>query len=212
MSYHLVDGFVEDAMGGNIVLFHQEGRFDIGIGDLAGARRVGDDGGRIQSYVDRDKGLIVIMVVYPNLTGIETYTFDVTQQKLAGLAIYDTMQYIRCDVVTLCIGQAASMGSLLLAAGAKGKRYCLPNARVMTHQPSGGYQGQASDIEIHAREILNVKRRLNNIYVQHTGRTMDEIDAKLERDTFMSAEEAKAFGIVDDVVVHRPTTLADTPG
>jgi ATP-dependent Clp protease, protease subunit len=130
----------------------------------------------------------------------------------AGLAIYDTMQYIRCDVVTLCIGQAASMGSLLLAAGARGKRYCLPNARVMTHQPSGGYQGQASDIEIHAREILNVKRRLNNIYVQHTGRTMDEIDAKLERDTFMSAEEAKAFGIVDDVVVHRPTTLADTPG
>jgi ATP-dependent Clp protease, protease subunit len=127
----------------------------------------------------------------------------------AGLAIYDTMQYIRCDVVTLCIGQAASMGSLLLAAGAKGKRFCLPNARVMTHQPSGGYQGQASDIEIHAREILNVKRRLNNIYMQHTGRTMDEIDAKLERDTFMSAEEAKAFGIVDDVVTHRPTVLSD---
>jgi ATP-dependent Clp protease protease subunit len=127
----------------------------------------------------------------------------------AGLAIYDTMQYIRCDVATLCIGQAASMGSLLLAAGAKGKRYCLPNARVMTHQPSGGYQGQASDIEIHAREILNVKRRLNNIYVQHTGRTMDEIDAKLERDTFMSAEEAQAFGIVDEVVTHRPTAIAE---
>jgi ATP-dependent Clp protease protease subunit len=127
----------------------------------------------------------------------------------AGLAIYDTMQYIRCDVVTLCIGQAASMGSLLLAAGAKGKRFCLPNARVMTHQPSGGYQGQATDIEIHAREILNVKRRLNNIYVQHTGRSMDEIDAKLDRDTFMSAEEAKEFGIVDDVVTHRPTVLTD---
>lgn len=130
----------------------------------------------------------------------------------AGLAIYDTMQYIRCDVVTLCIGQAASMGSLLLAAGAKGKRFCLPNARVMTHQPSGGYQGQAADIEIHAREILNVKRRLNAIYVQHTGRTMDEIDAKLDRDTFMSADEAKAFGIVDEVVTHRPTALTDKPG
>ena len=130
----------------------------------------------------------------------------------SGLAIYDTMQYIRCDVVTLCIGQAASMGSLLLAAGAKGKRFCLPNARVMTHQPSGGYQGQATDIEIHAREILNVKKRLNNIYMQHTGRTMDEIDAKLERDTFMSAEEAKDFGIVDDVVVHRPTVLSDKNG
>ena len=127
----------------------------------------------------------------------------------AGLAVYDTMQYIRCDVATLCIGQAASMGSLLLAAGAKGKRFCLPNARVMTHQPSGGYQGQASDIEIHAREILNVKKRLNNIYMQHTGRTMDEIDAKLERDTFMSAEESQAFGIVDEVVTHRPTALAE---
>ncbi len=127
----------------------------------------------------------------------------------AGLAVYDTIQYIRCDVVTLCIGQAASMGSLLLAAGAKGKRFCLPNARVMTHQPSGGYQGQAADIEIHAREILNVKRRLNAIYMKHTGRTMDEIEAKLDRDTFMSAEEAKEFGIVDDVVVQRPRALAD---
>ena len=127
----------------------------------------------------------------------------------AGLAVYDTMQYIRCDVVTLCIGQAASMGSLLLAAGAKGKRFCLPNARVMTHQPSGGYQGQAADIEIHAREILNVKQRLNAIYMKHTGRTMDEIEAKLDRDTFMSAEEAKEFGIVDDVVVQRPRVLAE---
>lgn len=127
----------------------------------------------------------------------------------AGLAVYDTMQYIRCDVVTLCIGQAASMGSLLLATGAKGKRFCLPNARVMTHQPSGGYQGQAADIEIHAREILNVKQRLNAIYMKHTGRTMDEIEAKLDRDTFMSAEEAKEFGIVDDVVVQRPRVLAE---
>ena len=130
----------------------------------------------------------------------------------AGLAVYDTMQYIRCDVATLCIGQAASMGSLLLAAGAKGKRFCLPNARVMTHQPSGGYQGQASDIEIHAREILNVKKRLNAIYMQHTGRTMDEIDATLERDTFMTADEAQTFGIVDEVVTHRPTTLAEPSG
>jgi ATP-dependent Clp protease protease subunit len=101
------------------------------------------------------------------------------------------------------------MGSLLLAAGAKGKRFCLPNARVMTHQPSGGYQGQAADIEIHAREILNVKQRLNAIYMKHTGRTMDEIEAKLDRDTFMSAEEAKEFGIVDDVVVQRPRTLTE---
>jgi len=122
----------------------------------------------------------------------------------SGLAIYDTMQYIRCDVSTICIGQAASMGSLLLVAGAKGKRFCLPNARVMTHQPSGGFQGQATDIEIHAREILKVKRRLNEIYVHHTGRSMDEIESKMERDTFMSAEEAKEFGIVDDVVVERP--------
>lgn len=127
----------------------------------------------------------------------------------SGLAIYDTMQYIRCEVSTVCVGQAASMGSLLLAAGAKGKRFCLPNARVMTHQPSGGYQGQAADIEIHAREILNVKQRLNAIYMKHTGRTMDEIEAKLDRDTFMSAEEAKEFGIVDDVVVQRPRVLAE---
>lgn len=122
----------------------------------------------------------------------------------AGLSIYDTMQYIRCDVSTLCIGQAASMGSLLLTAGAAGKRFCLPNARVMVHQPSGGFQGQATDIEIHAREILAVRARLNQIYVKHTGRPLDEIERAMERDKFLSAEEAKAFGLIDEVVEVRP--------
>ncbi len=121
----------------------------------------------------------------------------------AGLSIYDTMQYIRCDVATLCIGQAASMGSLLLAAGAPGKRFALPHARIMTHQPSGGYQGQATDIEIHAREILAVRQRLNEIYVKHTGRTLAEVEARMERDTFMSPEQAKEFGLIDEVVVKR---------
>ncbi|MDF1586890.1 ATP-dependent Clp endopeptidase proteolytic subunit ClpP [Geminicoccaceae bacterium 1502E] len=121
----------------------------------------------------------------------------------SGLAIYDTMQYIRPDVATICIGQAASMGSLLLAAGAAGKRYCLPHARVMTHQPSGGFQGQATDIEIHAREILSMKQRLNEIYVRHTGRTLVEIESRMERDTFMSAEQAREFGLVDEVMEKR---------
>jgi ATP-dependent Clp protease protease subunit len=127
----------------------------------------------------------------------------------AGLAIYDTMQYIRSPVATVCIGQAASMGSLLLAAGAEKKRYALPNARVMVHQPSGGAQGQATDIEIQAREILILRRRLNDIYVRHTGQSLDVIEAKLERDSYMSAEEARAFGIVDEVVENRP---APSPG
>ena len=122
----------------------------------------------------------------------------------AGLAIYDTMQYIRPDVATICIGQAASMGSLLLCAGAAGKRYALPHARVMIHQPSGGFQGQATDIEIHAREILTVRRRLNEIYVRHTGQNLAEIEARMERDTFMNAEQAKEFGIVDEVIDKRP--------
>ncbi len=122
----------------------------------------------------------------------------------AGLAIYDTMQYIRPDVSTVCIGQAASMGSLLLAAGAPGKRYVLPNARIMVHQPSGGAQGQATDIEIHAREILAIRARLNMIYVKHTKQPLDVIETAVDRDRFMSPEEAKAFGIVDDVVVTRP--------
>lgn len=121
----------------------------------------------------------------------------------SGMAIFDTMNYIRCDVSTLCIGQAASMGSLLLAAGAKGKRFCLPNARVMIHQPSGGFRGQATDIEIHAREILALRARLNNIYVEQTGQTLETIEKAMERDNFMSAEEAKAFGLIDEVVSKR---------
>jgi ATP-dependent Clp protease protease subunit len=122
----------------------------------------------------------------------------------SGLAIYDTMRYIRPDVSTVCIGQAASMGSLLLAAGAKGKRFALTNARIMVHQPSGGFQGQASDIEIHAREILSLRARLNQIYVDHTGQTMEEIEKAMERDRFMAPDDAKKFGLVDEVVVRRP--------
>lgn len=122
----------------------------------------------------------------------------------SGMAIFDTMNYIRCDVSTLCIGQAASMGSLLLTAGKKGKRFCLPNARVMIHQPSGGFRGQATDIEIHAREILALRARLNNIYVEQTGQSLETIEKAMERDNFMSAEEAKAFGLIDEVVSTRP--------
>src|SRR6201996_4888835 len=122
----------------------------------------------------------------------------------AGLAVYDTMQYIRSPVSTVCIGQAASMGSLLLTAGAKGKRFALPNARVMVHQPSGGAQGQATDIEIQAREILALRARLNEIYVKHTGQPIEAIERRLERDSYMSAMEAKDFGIVDEVVENRP--------
>ncbi|WP_207537063.1 ATP-dependent Clp endopeptidase proteolytic subunit ClpP [Sabulicella rubraurantiaca] len=125
----------------------------------------------------------------------------------AGLAIYDTMQYIRSPVSTVCIGMAASMGSLLLTAGAAGKRFALPNARVMVHQPSGGAQGQATDIEIQAREILTLRRRLNEIYVKHTGQPVEAIEAKLERDSYMSAEEALAFGLIDQVVTTRPASL-----
>ncbi|MFM8802052.1 MAG: ATP-dependent Clp endopeptidase proteolytic subunit ClpP [Tagaea sp.] len=122
----------------------------------------------------------------------------------SGLAIYDTMQYIRPDVATVCIGQAASMGSLLLAAGAKGKRFSLPNSRIMVHQPSGGAQGQATDIEIQAREILNLRKRLNEIYVKHTGQPIDAIEQALERDRFMNPDEARAFGLIDEVVIQRP--------
>jgi ATP-dependent Clp protease protease subunit len=123
----------------------------------------------------------------------------------AGLSIYDTMQFIRPKVSTLCIGQAASMGSLLLCAGEKDMRFCLPNARVMVHQPSGGFQGQASDIQRHAEDILKIKRRLNEIYVHHTGRDYDTIERTLDRDHFMTAEEAREFGIVDRVLDKRPT-------
>ncbi len=129
----------------------------------------------------------------------------------AGLAIYDTMQYIRSPVSTLCIGQAASMGSLLLCAGAAGKRYATPNARVMVHQPSGGAQGQATDIEIQAKEILTLRKRLNEIYVRHTGQELSAIEHKLERDSYMSAEEARDFGLVDIVVENRPAPAPAEP-
>ena len=121
----------------------------------------------------------------------------------AGLSIYDTMQFIRPKVTTMCVGQAASMGSLLLTAGEKGMRFSLPNSRVMLHQPSGGFQGQASDIQRHAEDIMKVKRRLNEIYVQHTGQNYETIERTLDRDHFMSAEEAKAFGIIDEVMSKR---------
>jgi ATP-dependent Clp protease protease subunit len=122
----------------------------------------------------------------------------------AGLAIYDTMQYIRPDISTVCIGQAASMGSLLMAAGAAGKRYSLPHSRIMVHQPSGGFQGQATDIEIHAKEILSLRARLNDIYVHHTGQDLKVIEDAMERDKFLDPEEAKEFGIIDEVVNRRP--------
>ncbi|MDX8403508.1 MAG: ATP-dependent Clp endopeptidase proteolytic subunit ClpP [Mariprofundaceae bacterium] len=126
----------------------------------------------------------------------------------AGLAIYDTMQYIRCDVSTLCVGQAASMGAQLLAAGAAGKRYALPNARVMIHQPLGGFQGQATDIEIHAKEILKLKDRMNEMMAHHTGQPLEKVSDDVERDYFLTAEEARDYGLVDEVLVSR----ADLPG
>ncbi len=131
----------------------------------------------------------------------------------SGLAIYDTMQYVRPQVSTVCIGQAASMGSLLLCAGAKGKRYALPNSRIMVHQPSGGAQGQAADIEIQAREILHLRGRLNDLYHVHTGQAVAEIERKLERDAYMSAEEARDWGLVDEVVAKQPHAVgADKDG
>jgi ATP-dependent Clp protease protease subunit len=130
----------------------------------------------------------------------------------SGLAIYDTMQYVRPKITTLCIGQAASMGSLLLAAGEKGKRAALPNARIMVHQPSGGVQGQAADIEIQAREILKLRERLNRIYVHHTGQELSRIESYVDRDTFMSPEEAQEFGLIDEVVASRPAPEDDEAG
>lgn len=121
----------------------------------------------------------------------------------AGLGIYDTMQYVKPDISTLCIGQAASMGSFLLAAGTKGKRFSLPNSRVMVHQPSAGFQGQVTDIEIHANEVSSLKKRLNEIYSKHTGKTVEEVKSALERDNFMTAEVAKDFGLIDEVVEKR---------
>ena len=121
----------------------------------------------------------------------------------SGLGIYDTMQYVKPDISTLCIGQAASMGSFLLAAGTKGKRFSLPNSRIMVHQPSAGFQGQATDIEIHANEVLSLKKRLNEIYSKHTGKSVDEIKSALERDNFMTADVAQSFGLIDEVVEKR---------
>ena len=126
----------------------------------------------------------------------------------AGLAIYDTMQFVQCPVATYCIGQAASMGSLLLAAGTKGKRHALPNSRIMIHQPLGGFQGQATDIEIHAREILDLKARLNEMLAKHTGQPVARVAADTERDKFLGAEEAKAYGIIDAVLDRRPAPPA----
>ena len=120
-----------------------------------------------------------------------------------GMAIYDTMQYIKCDVSTICVGMAASMGAFLLTAGAKGKRFCLPNSRVMIHQPLGGYQGQATDIEIHAREILKVKGRMNELMAHHTGQSLEQIERDTERDRFLSASEAVEYGLVDSILTHR---------
>jgi ATP-dependent Clp protease protease subunit len=127
----------------------------------------------------------------------------------SGLAMYDTMQYIKPDVATLCIGQACSMGSLLLCAGAAGKRFSLPNSRIMVHQPSGGAQGQATDIEIQAKEILSLRKRLNEIYVKHTGKKLNQIEEALERDRFMAPEEAKAFGLIDQIVEKQPFDNTD---
>ncbi|MEN3378894.1 MAG: ATP-dependent Clp protease, protease subunit [Hyphomicrobiales bacterium] len=129
----------------------------------------------------------------------------------SGMAIYDTMQFIRPAVSTLCIGQAASMGSLLLTAGQKDMRFALPNARIMVHQPSGGFQGQATDIMLHAQEILNLKKRLNDIYVHHTGQSLKKIEDALERDTFLTADMAKDFGLIDKVIEKRPEEMPTTP-
>ncbi len=127
----------------------------------------------------------------------------------SGMSVYDTMQYIRPDVSTVCVGQAASMGALLLAAGAKGKRYSLPNSRIMIHQPSGGFQGQATDIEIHAKETLRIRSRLNDIFVHHTGQDLKTIESAVERDRFFSPEEATEFGLIDEVVTERPVSASE---
>lgn len=125
----------------------------------------------------------------------------------SGMAMYDTMQYISCDVQTMCIGQACSMGSLLLTSGTKGKRFSLPNSQIMIHQPSGGFRGQATDIEIHARNILQMKKRLNEIYAYHTGKKIATVEAAMERDNFMTANEAKKFGLIDEIVTNRTEIL-----
>jgi ATP-dependent Clp protease, protease subunit len=130
----------------------------------------------------------------------------------SGMAMYDTMQYIRPDVQTVCLGQAASAGSLLLMAGAEGKRFALPNSKIMIHQPSGGFQGQVTDIQIHAEEIIRTRQRLNELYCKHTGQDMETIEKAMERDNFMDAERAKEFGLIDQVVSERPSSESPTPG
>ena len=139
---------------------------------------------------------------------MRTRYFEPGGSVSAGLAIYDTMQFIHSDIATFCMGQAASMGSFLLAAGTKGKRYALPHARVMIHQPLAGFQGQATDIDIHAREILRTRDRLNELLVKHTGQPIERIKLDTERDYFMSAMEAKEYGIIDDVLIQKPSALS----
>ena len=161
--------------------------------------------GQVEDYV---ASLVVAQLLYLEADNpkkeIAFYINSPGGVVTSGLAIYDTMQYIRPKIATVCIGQAASMGSLLLAAGEPGMRYALPNTRVMIHQPSGGFRGQASDIEIHAREVLKLRERLNNIYVKHTGQKLGIIEKAMDRDKFMSPEEAKDFGLVDEVYEKRP--------
>ncbi|HEU5069366.1 MAG TPA: ATP-dependent Clp endopeptidase proteolytic subunit ClpP [Verrucomicrobiae bacterium] len=156
---------------------------------------------------DMVSNLIIAQLLFLQMTDpkkdIHLYINSPGGSVTAGLAIYDTMQFLTCDVNTYCIGQAASMGAVLLAAGTKGKRYALPNARIMIHQPWGGVQGQATDISIQAKEILRLKDRLNEILAKHTGKSVDDIGKSTDRDNFMSADEAKAFGLVDQVVVSR---------
>jgi ATP-dependent Clp protease protease subunit len=164
---------------------------------------------------DMVSNLIIAQLLFLQMTDpkkdIHLYINSPGGSVTAGLAIYDTMQFLTCDVNTYCIGQAASMGAVLLAAGTKGKRYALPNARIMIHQPWGGVQGQATDISIQAKEILRLKDRLNEILSKHTGKSVDEIGKSTDRDNFMSAEEAKTFGLVDQVVASRKdiATLAE---
>ena len=164
----------------------------------------------LQGVVQDDMAnLIVAQLLYLQFedpkADIHLYVNSPGGSVSAGLAIYDTMQFITSPVATYCIGSAASMGAVLLTAGAKGKRFALPNARIMIHQPSGGAQGQATDIEIHAKEILSTRARLNQMYVTHTGRTIDEIERAMERDKFFSPPEAKEFGLIDEVLEKRPT-------
>ena len=155
---------------------------------------------------DNVANLVVAQLLFLESEGVKDISIYINSpggSVYSGLAIFDTMNYLKSDISTLCIGQAASMGSFLLAAGTKGKRFSLPNSRIMVHQPSAGFQGQATDIEIHANEVLSLKKRLNEIYAKHTGKSVDEIKQALERDNFMTPENAKAFGLIDKVVEKR---------